>query len=113
MSILFVGIYAVLSSVGLALLRREFSTVTGQSLMTVLLHPWFWLGGFLYGIGFLMWLFLLSKNDLSFIFPIAAGSLVVATMLLGSLFLKESIPPLRLVAAGFILVGIILANLKK
>ncbi|MBP9699701.1 hypothetical protein KBD71_00285 [Candidatus Woesebacteria bacterium] len=113
MSILFVGIYAVLSSIGLALLRREFSAVAGQSILTVLFHPWFWMGGFLYGIGFLMWLFLLSKNDLSFIFPIAAGSLVVSTMLLGSFFLKETIPPVRLVAAGFILIGIVLANLKK
>lgn len=113
MSILFVGIYAVLSSAGLALLRREFSGVAGQSILSVLVHPWFWFGGILYGVGFLMWLFLLSKNDLSFIFPVAAGSLVVSTMLLGSFFLKESIPPLRILAAGFILIGIILANVKK
>lgn len=113
MTFLYLGIYAVLSSSGLALLRREFTSITGQSWFTLLSHPLFWLGGVLYGVGFLMWLVLLSKNDLSFIFPIAAGSLVVSTMLLGSLFLKESIPPLRILAAGCILVGIVLANLKK
>ena len=113
MAIVFIGIYALLSSLGLALLRREFSAVAGESVLTLLFHPWFWVGGVLYGVGFLMWLFLLSKHDLSFIFPIAAGSLVVATMVLGALFLKETIPPLRLIAAGVIIVGIVLANIKK
>ncbi len=113
MTFFYLGIYALLSSSGLALLRREFTVLAGQSVVTLLLHPWFWLGGILYGVGFLMWLVLLSKNDLSYIFPIAAGSLVLSTMLLGSLFLKESIPPLRIVAAGLILIGIVLANLKK
>lgn len=42
------------------------------------------LGGFLYGLGFVIWLWILRGHPLSVSFPVAAGSLMVATQLFGA-----------------------------
>ena len=72
------------------------------------LSPDFLLGFAFYGAGFLIWYSVLTRLPLSVVFPIAAGSLVIATQIVGHLFLGETI---RLVHAGgiaMILAGIVL-----
>jgi multidrug transporter EmrE-like cation transporter len=49
---------------------------------------------------------ILRHLPLSFAFPVAAGALVVGTMLTGFVFLGESIPYLHLIGAGVIISGI-------
>jgi multidrug transporter EmrE-like cation transporter len=67
-----------------------------------------WIGAFFYGSGFLIWLFILRKFPLSISFPIAAGSLIIATQLFSHLLLKETISSLHLVGIALILGGIAL-----
>ncbi len=113
MNIFILCIYLVLSSVGLALLRKSFSAFESFSLFQLIRSVHFWIGGLLYGSGFVIWLWMLAKNNLSYIFPVAAGGLVVATATLGVLFLHERLLPLQVVGIVLILGGILLVTLGK
>ena len=65
-----------------------------------------WLGAAAYGTGFLLWLLILRKYALSIAFPIAAGSLIIATQAVSYLFLKETLSTTHLVGVALIVAGI-------
>jgi multidrug transporter EmrE-like cation transporter len=65
-------------------------------------------GFFLYAGGAVMWMVILRLLPLSFAFPIAAGSLVIGTMLTGVLFLKEAVTISQSFGAVLIIAGIFL-----
>jgi multidrug transporter EmrE-like cation transporter len=62
----------------------------------------------LYGVGFALWLLMLSRTPLSWAFPLAAGSLIVGTQVSGWLFLAEKMSFSHLLGVGFIVAGVIL-----
>ena len=71
--------------------------------------PLIWSGLIIYGLSIAMWLWVLSKVDLSVAYPIVGVSFLI-TMAFGALLLDESVTPLRivgtlLIAGGCILVG--------
>jgi multidrug transporter EmrE-like cation transporter len=70
-------------------------------------------GVLLYGFGAALWLVILRYFPLSFAFPIAAGALIICTMLTGRLFLKEAISGSQLIGAAFIISGIIFTSARK
>lgn len=65
------------------------------------------LGLFLYGVSTLFWLVILSREKLSFVYPMVAFSYVV-TVILSIFILKEQVPWLRWLGLGIICVGITL-----
>lgn len=69
-------------------------------------HPSFAMGFVAYAAGFAIWLYMLTRMPLSVIFPIAAGSLIVATQLVGVFFLGERTSPLHLVGVALVVTGI-------
>jgi len=73
-----------------------------------LLGSWVvWVGLIIFGASGVLWLFALSKASLSFAYPFAAlGYLVIVAASI--LILHESVPPLRWLGVGFIVVGIVL-----
>jgi len=66
----------------------------------------FFSGVGLYGIGAVLWLVILRFMPLSFSFPIAAGGLIVCTLLIGRIFLHEELSTFQLIGAAFIVAGI-------
>ena len=60
-----------------------------------------------YGVSLILWLIVLSREQLSFVYPMVAFSYVVTTIL-AKLILKEDVPFLRWFGLSFILIGIIL-----
>lgn len=67
---------------------------------------------FLYGLGFLTWIFILTKFELSYAFPM----LVIAyplVLFFSWLFLKEDITVLRILGTLIITIGIILIAKSK
>ena len=94
--------YAAISASGLYLIK-----VSGFALSLR-----FFCGLSLYLLGFLIWLAILRIYPLSFAFPLAAGSLVVATCLFGVFFLNESIGLLGLVGIFLIVAGITLVSYR-
>ena len=70
--------------------------------------PAFAIGFVLYGAGAVIWMVILRLMPLSFAFPIAAGSLMIGTMLTGVLFLSETITAWHIAGAFMIITGIAL-----
>ena len=69
------------------------------------------IGGFLYGIGFIIWYGILTQLPLSVAFPIAAGSLVFGTQAVGYFFLREPLGVLHIAGVLLIVGGIVMVSL--
>ena len=80
-----------------------------DAMLTAAISPLIWLGLIIYGLSVAMWLWVLSKVDLSVAYPFVGISFLV-TMAFGAFLLNESVTPMRivgtiLIASGSILVG--------
>jgi drug/metabolite transporter (DMT)-like permease len=83
------------------------SLKSASPLLPSLATDWhFWIGGLLYGGGFVLWMFLLKLNNLSTIFASAAGSLVVVTALMGYFVLGEALSIKMMIGLVLIVSGI-------
>ncbi len=71
-----------------------------------LFSPYIIIGLVLYGLSFLIWLRVLTFNDLSRSYPIFASIVFLFTTIGSMLFLKENISLARIVGIVVILVGI-------
>jgi len=68
---------------------------------------WFVLGGFVaYGVSSLLYLFVLSRLDLSYAYPMVALNYVFVTIL-AWLILKEVVPAARIVGLAIICLGVV------
>ena len=73
------------------------------------LAPLVWIGLFMYGVGFIAWIFVLSRVDLSVAYPFVGLSFIF-TLLIGAFVLGETVTVGRaagvlLIAAGCVLVA--------
>jgi multidrug transporter EmrE-like cation transporter len=78
-----------------------------QLLISAFLNPRVIIGLFCYFAGMILWLLILSREDLSFAYPILGSSyiLIVAS---SWLFLNEAVSPIRWLGAAIISLGVIL-----
>ena len=75
--------------------------------VTAMFRNWFVLGGFLaYGASSLLYLFVLSRLDVSYAYPMVALNYIFVTIL-AWLILKESVPVVRILGLAIIFVGVI------
>jgi drug/metabolite transporter (DMT)-like permease len=61
---------------------------------------------------FIIYLFLISKNTLSFFMPVMTGIVYISVLTASVFILKEKITPISLVGSLFILIGVILMVFK-
>ena len=73
----------------------------------------FALGFFFYALGAVLWLIILRAFPLSLAFPIAAGSLMVGTTLLGAFLLGEEVTVNHISGVALIFLGIVLMLQKE
>ena len=92
------AIYVVISCLGLYLIKlaESWKTLT------------FVAGFAFYGVGAVVWMVILRLMPLSHAFPVAAGALVIGTMLVGVVFLSEVVSAWQGVGAFLIITGITL-----
>lgn len=81
------------------------TTGAWQSLLLIAQQPLFHLTIALWVLQFANWMLVLAKADLSFAQPITALSLVTVAAT-GHFALHESIPPMRAVGIGLIVIGV-------
>lgn len=67
----------------------------------------FLIGFFFYGIGFLLWIYILKLNPISIAFPITASSLIITLQFIGFYMLNEPVKPVKIIGIIFIMIGII------
>ena len=70
------------------------------------------LGLMLYVVSFLIYMGLISKNQLSYLIPLITGAVYLLTMASSVIIFKEQIHFLQLLGSGLILAGLILMNIK-
>ena len=106
-------LYLLLSATGLLLIKAGFNQFHFETyhleeyrrfVKYALHHPGFIFGFFLYIFSFLSWLILLSKKQLSFIFPIVTGLGYASLIIASFLFLREEIDLFKVI--GIVLIGI-------
>src|SRR3990167_10170914 len=83
------------------------NTTTGLTsfFINMFASPLVLVGLSLYGLGALLWLIVLSREDVSFAFPLVSFAYVLA-IFLSAIFLKEHITPGRILGALVIITGI-------
>lgn len=112
---LFLLIFASVSLSAVAQLALKMGVTPGDSRAEsvgaefgrLLQSPMVYVGLGLYGVGALMWLFVLARAPLSAAYPFV-GMGFVLTMLAGAVFLNESISPMRIGGTLLIAVGCVL-----
>jgi len=72
----------------------------------ILQSPLMLAGLFLYGLGFLAWIFLLSRATLSMVYPVSLSANIVLVLLLSRVFFHESFYFGQVLGVSLILVGI-------
>ena len=76
------------------------------NILKVAFSPYLIVGLTLYGLSFLIWLRVLTFNDLSRAYPIFATIVFLMTTLGSIIFLKENITLVRVVGIAIMLIGI-------
>jgi multidrug transporter EmrE-like cation transporter len=75
-------------------------------------NKYIWLGLFSYGIGFTLYLYILSKFEVSYIYPLITASIFIVLLTFSSILLNEPITVKKTLGIIFIILGIIIASLK-
>ena len=101
-----------LAALGQIILKVGMSKVgligfTLNQLSNAFTQPLVLAGLFLYGLSLIVWLVVLSRENLSFVYPMVAFSYLITTIL-AKFVLKEEVPSIRWLGLSFILFGIIL-----
>jgi len=97
----------VFAAIGQLILKIGMNRLGDFNLIKTFTYPMVLLGLFFYGASLILWLMVLSKEKLSFVYPLVAFSYVV-TVLMSKFILKEQIPSLRWLGLGAIVIGILL-----
>lgn len=77
------------------------------------LNPQAIAGLMLYGISFLLYIYLISKNDLGYIIPLTSAFVYVLVFLASWIVFKESFTMMKTLSIALIIGGIVLLGLSK
>lgn len=108
--------YLICSTLGLFVLKLgvlDFKIYHFSDLLMLLFSKKFVIGFILYGLSFLIWIAMLAKKDLSFIYPVVIGLSYLFIMLVSILFLKEGFGAGKILGIIFIGVGVIIIAYYK
>jgi drug/metabolite transporter (DMT)-like permease len=105
-----VAIYVVLNSCGQLLIKMGTLEMPEVSGIYDLFNLKLIAGVGLFGMSFLTWIYILSKNNLSYAFPFAVGLGYMAVIFLSIFVLKETATYLQLTGMGLVWMGIILMS---
>ena len=83
-----------------------------QVILRLLANPLFLVAVVLYGLGFVLWLVVLSKLELSYAYPILALSYCLVP-LLSRLIFAEPVSPMRWIGIAIICCGVGVVGLSK
>ncbi len=116
-SVLLLIIYVASSSLGLVLLKVGLNNGTlitlHSAFLELKLHTFLMAGIVLYVLSFLLNMIVMSRFNLSYVYPISAGLIYIAILVFSLLILKEQMSLMQVTGTIFILIGIIIMNIKK
>ena len=95
----------VLNAIGQILFKEARVVQPDASLISLFGRPEIWAGIIVYGLSALCWLWVLSRANLSFAYPILSLTFPLVVGLSALLFF-ESVSPVRWVGVGVIVIGV-------
>lgn len=115
MKIFLILIYLFASTFGLIMIKLGSSSVALKLNKVGLEGTFSWnllIGLLSYIISFVLWVFVISKYDLSYIYPIVTAILYIVIMFASVIFLKETVSHFQIIGVIIIMVGVIIASIK-
>ena len=97
----------ILAALGQLILKTGMNQVGKFDLVKSFTNPMVLFGLCFYGASLILWMMVLTRENLSFVYPLVAFSSVV-TVVLSRVFLHEPVPSLRWLGLAVIVVGILL-----
>jgi len=117
MSILLLIAYVISTSGGLTLLKLGTSSGLPISFvdnaLKFNLNPFSIFGILLYGLSFVLYIYLISKFDLGFIIPVTTALVYIVIFTASFLIFHEVFTVLKIVAVSLIVTGVIILSLNK
>ena len=84
---------------------------TIESFIDIVFSYWIWLGAFFYITGTLLWFYIISKEELSYVYPmVSIGYILTAVM--GVILFNEHVSLTRWIGMGVVSSGFILLSFK-
>lgn len=117
MSILILLTYVIFTSAGLVGIKL--GTAPDQNTIQLserLAIPFNWpilIGVLLYGLSFLLYIYLISKFNLGYIIPLTTALVYIVVFIASFLLFKESFTALKVVAIALIVCGVVLLSAQK
>ena len=110
-------VYVITTALGLILIKLGSATASIVEIIDgkLIFHPTILniLGVFLYGVSFVLYTYLISKNDLGYIIPITTALVYIIIFIASFVVFKESFTLQKIIAIMLIIAGVILLNIKK
>lgn len=104
MTYIFLAINIVFLATGQMLWKLGMSKINGFNIVSIILNPYILFGVALYGLATLLWLYILSKEELSLVYPLQSITYVLGTILAIFLF-HENVSLLRWIGIAIIIIG--------
>lgn len=112
-----IGIYLILSVTGVALFKlgsqKEILLSVSNGVFNFKISLISILGLLCYVCSFLMYMFLISKFDMTYIVPITTGITQVLTFIVAIVLFKECLTVSKVAGTILILIGVAIINFKK
>lgn len=105
-SLIVLLVYSLIGSSGLFFMKKGLSNL--QLSPGLIKSPVFMTGFLCYSCSFVLWLFILKKNELSYAFPIASAALFMFSSLFSVFLLNEHLSNARIAGMVIIVLGIFL-----
>lgn len=82
-----------------------------QNLLNLLGSPYMWAGGVFYVLGTLWWFYIISREDLSYVYPMVSIGYIF-TAIAGIVIFKESVSMTQWVGMGVVSIGFVILSMK-
>ncbi|MEW8955505.1 EamA family transporter [Clostridium sp.] len=112
-TLLFINILLLVTGQTLWKIGLEGNTMelSFKGIINLIFNPYIFSGIVLYGIATIIWFYILSKGDLSLVYPLQSLCYVLAIFVAMFIF-KESIPVTRWIGVIFIVIGAFFVAIK-
>ena len=112
-----IAVYLIFSLAGVFLFKigcqKEFLVSVSTGIFSLNISLISIMGLLSYVCSFLMYMFLISKFDMTYIVPVTTGITYILTFILAVLIFKEAITVNKVIGSVLILMGVLVINMKK
>ena len=112
-----IAVYLIFSLAGVFLFKigcqKEFLVSVSTGIFSLNISLISIMGLLSYVCSFLMYMFLISKFDMTYIVPVTTGITYILTFILAVLIFKEAITVNKVIGSVLILAGVLVINMKK